>query len=109
MLVSIGKEKEVFRNFAPQCSAKQRNLVRTPTLITVSCLHKSSTLALLVTSISPFHLSMESRKRPHSLEDEPTIQKKLKISSMNGTPHLNGVVNDADEPKDSDNLEVKIL
>ena len=51
---------------------------------------------------------MESRKRPHSLEDETTIHKKSKISSTNGAPHLNGVVNDADEPKDTDNLEVKM-
>ena len=52
---------------------------------------------------------MESRKRPHSTEDEPTIQKKRILTGVNGGPHVNVVVSEADEPKDGDDLEVTIL
>lgn len=50
---------------------------------------------------------MESRKRPHSTEGEPTIQKKRILTGANGTPHVNGVVSGPEEPNDADNLEVK--
>jgi E3 ubiquitin-protein ligase BRE1 len=56
---------------------------------------------------TPLHLAMESRKRPHSTEDEPTIQKKRILTGVNGTPHVNGVVSTVEEPNDADNLEVK--
>lgn len=49
---------------------------------------------------------MESRKRPHSTEDEPTIQKKRILTGVNGAPHVNGVVSESEDPKDTDNLEV---
>ncbi|KAF7977744.1 hypothetical protein HWV62_2826 [Athelia sp. TMB] len=49
---------------------------------------------------------MESRKRPHSAEDEPTIQKKRILTGVNGGPHVNVVVSEADEPKDGDDLEL---
>ena len=52
---------------------------------------------------------MESRKRPHSIEGEPTIQKKRILTGVNGTPHVNGVVSGAEEPNDADNLEVKTM
>jgi len=52
---------------------------------------------------------MESRKRPHSTEDEPTIQKKRILTGVNGTPHVNGVVSAVEEPNDTDNLEVKAI
>lgn len=51
----------------------------------------------------------ESRKRSHSVEDEPTIQKKRVLTGANGTPHVNGIVSDTDEPKDGDNLEVNAI
>jgi E3 ubiquitin-protein ligase BRE1 len=50
---------------------------------------------------------MESRKRPHSIEGEPTIQKKRILTGVNGTPHVNGVVGSPEEPNDADNLEVR--
>lgn len=77
--------------------------ILTPRLISS---YQSSTLATLITSKKPVHLNMESRKRPHSLEEEPTIQKKRILTGVNGSPHVNGVVSDADEPRDADNLEV---
>ncbi|KIM91914.1 hypothetical protein PILCRDRAFT_809908 [Piloderma croceum F 1598] len=49
---------------------------------------------------------MESRKRPHSAEDEPTIQKKRILTGVNGTPHVNGVVSTVEELNDADNLEL---
>jgi E3 ubiquitin-protein ligase BRE1 len=52
---------------------------------------------------------MESRKRPHSAEDEPTTQKKRILTGINGTPHVNGILSQAEEPNDADNLEVKIM
>ena len=54
-------------------------------------------------------LAMESRKRPHSTESEPTIQKKRILTGVNGNPHVNGVVSEAEEPNDADNLEVNIM
>lgn len=52
---------------------------------------------------------MESRKRPHSTEDEPTIQKKRILTGVNGGPHVNVVVSEAEEPKEGDDLEVTML
>ena len=50
---------------------------------------------------------MESRKRPHTEEgDEPVQTKKRLVSGANGSPHVNGVVTEVDEPTDGDNLEV---
>ncbi|KZP34223.1 BRE1-domain-containing protein [Athelia psychrophila] len=49
---------------------------------------------------------MESRKRPHSTEDEPTIQKKRILTGVNGGPHVNVVVSEAEEPKEGDDLEL---
>lgn len=89
----------------PQDGTPRNGRFPTPRFIVTSAL-PSSTLASLVTSISPFTLNMESRKRPHSIEDEPTIQKKRILTSVNGTPHVNSVVSDADEPRDDENLEV---
>ena len=87
-------------NFAPQ-RYQTKKLSNSDTQITVSVYSSRR--------FYPFTFSMESRKRPHSLEDELTIHKKPKFSSINGTPHVNGVVNDADEPKDTDNLEVIMM
>lgn len=52
---------------------------------------------------------MESRKRPHSTEDEPAIQKKRILTGVNGSPHVNAVVSETDEPKEGDDLEVTIV
>jgi hypothetical protein len=49
---------------------------------------------------------MESRKRPHSIEGEPAVQKKRILTGVNGNPHVNGVVSGQEEPNDADNLEV---
>lgn len=48
---------------------------------------------------------MESRKRPHVEEETNVTAKKRVLSDTNGSPHVNGVV-DQQEPAEGDNLEV---
>lgn len=45
-------------------------------------------------------------KRAHADEDEPSVTKKRVLSGANGSPHVNGIVADHDDPKDGDNIEV---
>jgi E3 ubiquitin-protein ligase BRE1 len=52
---------------------------------------------------------MESRKRPHLDDGEPLQAKKRALASPNGTPYINGVVAETEEPTDNDSLEVSIL
>jgi E3 ubiquitin-protein ligase BRE1 len=50
---------------------------------------------------------MESRKRPYAEEDDEPVQtKKRLLTTVNGSPHVNGVVTEVEEPTDGDNLEV---
>ena len=52
---------------------------------------------------------MEQRKRPHVEGSDTVYPKKRAALDSNGTPtHVNGVGN-PDEPKDGDDLEVRIL
>ena len=48
---------------------------------------------------------MESRKRPHVEEESTVIAKKRVLSDTNGSPHVNGVL-DQEEPAEGDNIEV---
>jgi E3 ubiquitin-protein ligase BRE1 len=49
---------------------------------------------------------MESRKRPHADEDDPSVAKKRILTGSNGSPQVNGVTTEQEEPGDGDNLEV---
>lgn len=49
---------------------------------------------------------MESRKRQHIDDGEPLLAKKRVLTSPDGSPHVNGVIAEPDEPTDGDNLEV---
>lgn len=49
---------------------------------------------------------MDSRKRSHSHEDDPPTTKKRILTGSNGSPHVNGVVAEQEEPAEGDNLEV---
>jgi hypothetical protein len=51
---------------------------------------------------------MESRKRPHVEEETTITAKKRVLSDTNGSPHVNGVL-DQEEPAEGDNLEVLIV
>ncbi|KAF8635226.1 hypothetical protein AX17_004001 [Amanita inopinata Kibby_2008] len=48
---------------------------------------------------------MESRKRPHAQEEEPTITKKRIVSAANGSPRVNGTSVEPEEPDLGRNLE----
>ncbi|KAF4599455.1 E3 ubiquitin-protein ligase bre1 [Pleurotus pulmonarius] len=48
---------------------------------------------------------MESKKRPHDEDDADTSVKKRIVSDDHGSPRVNGVVSDSNEPTDGDNLE----
>jgi hypothetical protein len=48
---------------------------------------------------------MESRKRPHVEEETTVTAKKRVLSDTNGSPHVNGVL-DQEEPGEGDNIEV---
>lgn len=52
---------------------------------------------------------MESKKRPHDEDDVDTSVKKRIVSDDHGSPRVNGVVSDSNEPTDGDNLEVSWL
>ncbi len=52
---------------------------------------------------------MESKKRPHDEDDADTSVKKRIVSDDHGSPRVNGVVSDSNEPTDGDNLEVSWL
>lgn len=47
---------------------------------------------------------MESRKRLHTDDDEPTTHKKRILASPNGEPHVNGAAEEEEEPSQ---LEVR--
>jgi hypothetical protein len=63
----------------------------------------------LAVRCTSFPTDMESRKRPHLDDGEPLQAKKRALASPNGTPYINGVVADTEEPRDNDSLEVSIL
>lgn len=94
------------KGFPPQFSAKGKERFPTPRINTAFILVSDICAASYI--LFTFHSVMESRKRPHSTEDEPIIQKKRVLTSVNGTPHVNGVVSDTEEPKEQDNLEVRL-
>jgi hypothetical protein len=48
---------------------------------------------------------MEPRKRPHVEEENTVSAKKRVLSDTNGSPHVNGVL-DQEEPAEGDNIEV---
>lgn len=49
---------------------------------------------------------MESRKRPLTDDIDPSVAKKRILTGSNGSPHVNGVAEERDEPGPGDNLEV---
>jgi len=49
---------------------------------------------------------MESRKRPLTDDIDTSVAKKRILTGSNGSPHVNGVVGEQDEPGPGDNLEV---
>lgn len=53
----------------------------------------------------PFAM-MESRKRPHTDDDDVSQVKKRVFTGVNGSPEVNGVRADSAEPSDNDQLEV---
>lgn len=73
-------------------------------------------LELAVAALALIHppffaaLAMESKKRPHVDDDEPSRAKKRAVSDDHASPmpsHLNGTsASHSDEPNDGDNLEV---
>jgi hypothetical protein len=48
---------------------------------------------------------MDTRKRPHVEEENSVSAKKRVLSDTNGSPHVNGVL-DQEEPAEGDNIEV---
>lgn len=49
---------------------------------------------------------MESRKRPLTDDIDTSVAKKRILTGSNGSPHVNGVAAEQDEPGPGDNLEV---
>lgn len=61
------------------------------------------------TSFVVFNMDSSSRKRAHTDEHDTPVAKKRALSGANGSPRVNGLSTEQEEPTENDNLEVNSI